>query len=98
MIHNLRVIAWDKMNESEYGYDWAHEADFKLKNIINGGDFKELVDYSKQGKEMNLAVPTPEHFIPLIYTLGLKEEKDQISWFNDKLVLGSISMSSLLIG
>lgn len=98
MIHNLRVIAWNKMNESEYGYDWAHEADFKLKNIINGGDFKELVDYSKQGKEMNLAVPTPEHFIPLIYTLGLKEEKDQISWFNDKLVLGSISMSSLLIG
>jgi hypothetical protein len=40
------------MNESEYGYDWAHEADFKLKNIINGGDFKELVDYSKQGGEM----------------------------------------------
>ncbi len=98
MIHNLRVIAWNKMNESEYGYDWAHEADFKFKNIIKSGDFKELVDYSNQGREMNMAVPTPEHFIPLLYTLGLKEEKDQISWFNDKLVLGSISMSSLLIG
>jgi len=98
MIHNLRVIAWNKMNESEYGYDWAHEADFKLKNIINGGDFKELVNYSKQGGEMELAVPTPEHFIPLLYTLGLKEETDQLSWFNDKLVLGSISMASLLIG
>lgn len=98
MIHNLRVIAWDKMNESEYGYDWAHEADYKLKNLINSGDFKELGNYSKQGREMALAVPTPEHFIPLIYSLGLKEEKDEISWFNDKLVLGSISMSSLLIG
>lgn len=98
MIHNLRVIAWNKMNESEYGYDWAHEADFKLKNIINGGDFKELVNYSKQGGEMEMAVPTPEHFIPLLYTLGLKEETDQLSWFNDKLVLGSISMASLLIG
>lgn len=98
MIHNLRVIAWNKMNESEYGYDWAHEADLKLKNIIKSGDFKELVNYSNQGREMNMAVPTPEHFIPLLYTLGLKEEKDQISWFNDKLVLGSISMSSLLIG
>lgn len=98
MIHNLRVIAWNKMNESEYGYDWAHEADFKLKNIINGGDFKELVNYSKQGGEMKMAVPTPEHFIPLLYTLGLKEETDQLSWFNDKLVLGSISMASLLIG
>lgn len=98
MIHNLRVIAWNKMNESEYGYDWAHAADFKFKNIIKSGDFKELVDYSNQGREMNMAVPTPEHFIPLLYSLGLKEEKDQISWFNDKLVLGSISMSSLLIG
>ncbi len=98
MIHNLRVIAWNKMNESEYGYDWAHEADFKLKNIINGGDFKELVNYSKQRGEMEMAVPTPEHFIPLLYTLGLKEETDQLSWFNDKLVLGSISMASLLIG
>jgi 4,5-DOPA dioxygenase extradiol len=98
MIHNLRVIAWNKMNESEYGYDWAHEADFKLKNIINGGDFKKLTDYSRHGREMEMAVPTPEHFIPMLYTLGLKEKNEQISWFNDKLVLGSISMSSLLIG
>ncbi len=97
MIHNLRVIAWNKMNESEYGYDWAHEADFKLKNIINSGDFKSLTDYSKHGSEMEMAVPTPEHFIPMLYTLGLKEKNEQISWFNDKLVLGSISMSSLLI-
>lgn len=97
MIHNLRVIAWNKMNESEYGYDWAHEADFKLKNIINSGDFKSLTDYSKHGREMEMAVPTPEHFIPMLYTLGLKEKNEQISWFNDKLVLGSISMSSLLI-
>lgn len=97
MIHNLRVIAWDKMNESEYGYDWAYEADSQLKKTIGNGDFKSLFDYSKFGREMNLAVPTPEHFLPLLYTLGLKEEEEKISWFNDKLVLGSISMSSLMI-
>ncbi len=98
MVHNLRVIAWNKMNESEYGYDWAHEADRMLKKTIESGDFKQLADYSKFGKEVNLAIPTPEHFIPLLYSLGLKEENENISWFNDKLVLGSISMASLMIG
>ncbi|GAB1348640.1 4,5-DOPA dioxygenase extradiol [Ignavibacteriales bacterium] len=98
IVHNLRVIAWNKMNESEYGYDWAHEADRMLKKTIESGDFKQLSDYSKFGKEVNLAIPTPEHFIPLLYSLGLKEENENISWFNDKLVLGSISMASLMIG
>lgn len=98
IVHNLRVIAWNKMNESEYGYDWAHEADRMLKKTIESGDFKQLADYSKFGKEVNLAIPTPEHFIPLLYSLGLKEDDENISWFNDKLVLGSISMASLMIG
>lgn len=98
MVHNLSVIAWNKMNESEYGYEWACEADYKFKKVVNSGDFKSLVDYQNLGREVRLAVPTPEHFIPLIYTLGLKEESDNLSWFNDKLVLGSISMSSLMIG
>lgn len=97
MVHNLRLVAWDKMNEPVYGYDWAWEADRKLHNLINNGDFKSLASYNALGDDMRLSVPTPEHFLPLLYVLGLKEEKEKISWFNDKLIMGSLSMASIVI-
>lgn len=97
MVHNLRLVAWDKMSEPVYGYDWAWEADRKLHNLINNGDFKSLANYASLGDDMRLSVPTPEHFLPLLYVLGLKEEKENISWFNDKLIMGSLSMGSIVI-
>ncbi|GJQ32527.1 MAG: dioxygenase [Ignavibacteriaceae bacterium] len=97
MVHNLRLVAWDKMSEPVYGYDWAWEADRKLHNLINNGDFKSLANYASLGDDMRLSVPTPEHFLPLLYILGLKEEKENISWFNDKLIMGSLSMGSIII-
>jgi len=45
-----------------------------------------------------MAIPTPEHYLPLLYVLGLKTEKDPLSFFNDQLVMGSISMTSLQLG
>ena len=97
MVHNLRLVAWDKISEPVYGYDWAWEADRKLHNLINSGDFKSLANYASLGDDMRLSVPTPEHFLPLLYILGLKEEKENISWFNDKLIMGSLSMGSIII-
>lgn len=97
MVHNLRLVAWDKISEPVYGYDWAWEADRKLHNLINNGDFKSLANYASLGDDMRLSVPTPEHFLPLLYVLGLKEEKENISWFNDKLIMGSLSMGSIII-
>lgn len=97
MVHNLRLVAWDKMNEPVYGYDWAWEADRQLHTLINNGDFKSLAQYNSLGDDMRLSVPTPEHFLPLLYVLGLKEENEKISWFNDKLIMGSLSMGSIVI-
>jgi 4,5-DOPA dioxygenase extradiol len=98
MVHNLRMVAWDKLNDAEYGYDWALEARGKMNNFILSGDHKQLINYSSQGKPFELAIPTPEHYIPLLYTLALKGEKDSISLFNDKPVAGSLTMTSVKIG
>nr|WP_255902330.1 4,5-DOPA dioxygenase extradiol [Pedobacter mongoliensis] len=95
MVHNLRMVAWDKLNESEYGYDWANQMNSRFKQLIAEGDFKPLINYESLGKEAMLAIPTPEHYLPLLYTLGLKGEKDNASFFNDKAVAGSLTMTSV---
>ncbi|MBE7641089.1 4,5-DOPA dioxygenase extradiol [Salegentibacter sp. BLCTC] len=96
MVHNLRRVAWNKLNE-EFAFDWATEANEKMKSHILSGDFQPLIDFKSQGKAFDLAIPTPEHYLPLLYTLALKEESEKVSLFNDKPVGGSLSMTSLKI-
>ena len=97
MVHNLRLIAWDKTDEPGFGYDWAIEANEKMKKFILSNDHQSLISYRNQGKAFDLAIPTPEHFLPLLYVLALKEENEQIEIFNDKPVMGSLTMTSLKI-
>lgn len=94
MIHNLQVAAWDKLNDA-YAYDWALNMNETFKGLIQSGDHKALVNYASLGKEAALAIPTPEHYLPLMYTLGLKSSKDSVSFFNDKVVGGSLNMTSV---
>ncbi|MDD2304130.1 MAG: 4,5-DOPA dioxygenase extradiol [Prolixibacteraceae bacterium] len=98
MVHNLRMVAWDKMNEPDFGFDWAIEANDRFKKLIESGDFKSLTNYTNLGGEVQLAVPTPDHFLPLLYSLALKEKDEPISFFNDKPVMGSLTMTSVKIG
>lgn len=98
MVHNLRLIAWDKMNESEYGFDWALNLNEKFKHLIAEGDHKQMINYNTLGRDAMLAIPTPEHYLPLMYTLGLKGAGDKVSFFNDKAVAGSLTMTSVKLG
>jgi 4,5-DOPA dioxygenase extradiol len=95
IVHNLRLLDWHKPDK---GFDWALEANKKLKNIILSADFKKLVNYNSLGREVELSVPTPEHYLPLLYAIGIRAKDEEVSIFNDKLVMGSISMTSLRIG
>jgi 4,5-DOPA dioxygenase extradiol len=97
MVHNLGMLAWDRLNSAEYGYDWAIEANEIMIKYILSGDHKSLIDFRSQGKAFNLSIPTPEHYLPLIYTLALKDEDETVTLFNDKIVGGSMSMTSLMI-
>jgi 4,5-DOPA dioxygenase extradiol len=98
MVHNLGMVAWDKLNTAGYGFDWAQEAKEKMKSFILTDDHKSLIDYKLQGRAFNLSIPTPEHYLPLLYALALKDEGDKVSIFNDKAVAGSLAMTSVKIG
>jgi 4,5-DOPA dioxygenase extradiol len=98
MVHNLRMVAWDKLNTENYGYDWALQMNSKFKELIISGSFDQLINYQSLGKEALMAIPTPDHYWPLLYTLGLKGGKDDVSFFNDRLVGGSLTMTSVKFG
>jgi 4,5-DOPA dioxygenase extradiol len=98
MVHNLKMVDWNKINEREYGYDWALKMDHLFKKLIRHGDPSPLINYESMGHAARLAIPTPEHYLPLLYTLGLRNSNDEISFFNDKAVGGSITMTSVKFG
>lgn len=98
MVHNLRMIAWDKASQPEYGYDWALELDQKFKEHIVKGDHQPLINYQSLGAGTRYAIPTPDHYYPLLYTLGVQSENEPVSIFNDKAIMGSLTMTSVKLG
>lgn len=96
MVHNLRLVSWENLNKT-YAHDWALEASDKMKKFILNDHHDELIHYTAQGKAYQLAVPSPEHYLPLLYTLALKDKSDKVSLFNDKPVAGALTMTSVKI-
>lgn len=98
MVHNFGYV---KVNGNDFnapfGHDWAIEANDKFKKYISENNHSPLIDYKNQGKAFNLAVPTPEHYLPLLYALAVKEKNETVSFFNDAPVAGSFTMTSVLI-
>jgi 4,5-DOPA dioxygenase extradiol len=92
------MVAWDKLNSPGFGFEWALEIDSIFKQKIINRDFQALVDWTKLHKQISLAIPTLDHYIPLIYSVGLSENSDDISFFNDKAVAGSLTMTSVQFG
>jgi 4,5-DOPA dioxygenase extradiol len=97
IVHNLRLIDFDNPR----GYSWADRFNGEVKRrIVAGGALNHgaLADYKSLGEDARLAVPTPEHYFPLLYALALQEEGEPLTWFNDRVLAGSASMTSLMIG
>jgi 4,5-DOPA dioxygenase extradiol len=95
MVHNLGIMSWQL---KDTGYDWALESNEKFKELILDGNHEALINYESLGSSVQRSIPTPEHYLPLLYVLGLKEEKEEIKFFNDKTVMGSVSMTSFSAG
>ncbi|MDO7742807.1 MAG: 4,5-DOPA dioxygenase extradiol [Pedobacter sp.] len=96
MVHNLRMVNWDMMQGG--GYDWAMDINDRFKSMIMNGDHQPLMNYQNLGTAALLAIPTPEHYLPLLYTLGLQNGKEEVSLFNDKAIGGSLTMTSVRVG
>ncbi|MDC6364646.1 MULTISPECIES: 4,5-DOPA dioxygenase extradiol [Flavobacteriaceae] len=97
IIHNLRRVAWDKLSEN-YAFDWAIEANDQIKKWLLDGDHQNLIDFKKHGTAFDLAIPTPEHYLPLLYTMALQDKNEELTLFNDKPLGGSLSMTSVKLG
>ena len=98
IVHNLGLVDFHNFHKDDYGFDWAIEARSTFNHYLLNGDFQSLIDYQKESRAIKLAIPTPDHYLPLIYTLGLKQKNEELSLFNDKLLAGSLSMTSVRIG
>lgn len=96
MVHNLGMMSWEMINGG--GYDWALEANDTFKQLIMNQEHQSLIAYQQLGKAAMLAIPTPEHYFPLLYTLGLQQGSEPVTLFNDKAVGGSLTMTSVRIG
>jgi 4,5-DOPA dioxygenase extradiol len=97
LVHNLGMVAWDRLDTNGFSFEWAEEAGSKMNQWVLEGNHEALIGYEKQGASFRLAIPTPEHFLPLLYVLGVRGEKEEVELFNDKTVGGSISMTSVYI-
>jgi len=95
MVHNLRMMSWEMIDGG--GYDWALEMNTRFKELIRDGNHAALIDYEHLGREGQLAIPTPEHYLPLLYVLALQGRHEVPVFFNDKAVGGSMTMTSVIL-
>ncbi|UKJ06314.1 4,5-DOPA dioxygenase extradiol [Solitalea lacus] len=93
IVHNLRMVNFHEQG----GYDWANEFDETVKELLIQNNHSKLINFESLGKSALLSIPTTEHYIPLIYTIGLMKDNENVSFPIEGMDLGSISMRSVLI-
>jgi 4,5-DOPA dioxygenase extradiol len=96
IIHNLHTYAWGR-HEVE-PFDWAVRFERLARDLLTSGEDAPLVAYEQLGRDALLAAPTPDHYLPLIYIIGLRRESDRVSFPVEGFDGGSISMLSVQIG
>ncbi|WP_237151836.1 4,5-DOPA dioxygenase extradiol [Oryzibacter oryziterrae] len=92
LVHNLYAMSWDGKP-----YDWAVEFDSRLSDFIAKGDYQSVVDAPRLGRLMQYAHPSIEHFLPILYPLAVADKADTLSFFNEGIDLGSVSMKSFIL-
>jgi 4,5-DOPA dioxygenase extradiol len=94
VVHNLRLLRRDGSNEP---YDWALRFQTAVKTAIASRRHEGLLDWHTLGADATLAIPTAEHWLPLLYVLGAQRDDDRVTFFADAIELGSISMLGLVL-
>jgi 4,5-DOPA dioxygenase extradiol len=92
IVHNLREVVW-----KDIALEWAKEFDELVIQKIKTKDHLSLMDLSLLGEHAKRAIPTLDHWIPLMYILGMQEESDSVHFFNENITLGAISMTSFIL-
>jgi 4,5-DOPA dioxygenase extradiol len=102
LVHNLGLVEFSGNGTGDFnnpfGFDWALEANSQFKKLITDNDFEALADYHSLGRAARLAVPTAEHFLPMLYAIAVRKSSEPLTWFNDVAVAGSLTMTSFMVG
>jgi 4,5-DOPA dioxygenase extradiol len=96
VVHNLRTYAWRRRVIEPY--DWAVRFDAVVRQALVSGDERTLIEYQELGEDARLSVPSPEHYLPLLYVLGLRSAGEPVAFPTQGIEGGSISMLSVQIG
>jgi len=96
LVHNLHTYAWGRHLHEPY--DWAVRFEERAREFMKGGEHGPLVQYEKLGREAMLSIPTPDHYLPLLYVLGSSDARDEISFPVEGVDGGSISMLTVRVG
>lgn len=93
LVHNLHAYAWGAREVSPF--DWAVRFEQQVQELLLKGDDARIVAYEDMGEDARLSVPTPDHFLPLLYVLGLRRDQDQLSFPVQGVDGGSVSMLAI---
>jgi 4,5-DOPA dioxygenase extradiol len=96
IVHNLQAYRWDDPEAAPY--DWAARFENEVRKLVLAGNGRRLVDFMKMGEDARLSSPTPDHFLPLLYILGLQGDDEQVSFPVEGIEGGSLSMLSVKVG
>jgi 4,5-DOPA dioxygenase extradiol len=96
LVHNLHSYAWGR--HSQEPYDWAVRFENVARELMMAGDFNPLIHYESLGRDALLSIPTPEHYLPLLYVLGSRRDGEAIQFPIEGVDGGSISMLSVQVG
>lgn len=96
IVHNLHTYAWGKHGVE--AFDWALRFENQARELMVGRDFAPLVNYESLGRDAILSIPTPEHYLPLLYVIGASGNGDQVSFPIEGIDGGSVSMLTVKIG
>jgi 4,5-DOPA dioxygenase extradiol len=96
IVHNLHAYAWGR--QAAEPFDWALRFEAKARQLRLAGDHEPLIEYVAIGKDALLSIPTPEHYLPLLYVLGASEAGERVAFPVDGMDGGSVSMLAVRIG
>jgi 4,5-DOPA dioxygenase extradiol len=96
LVHNLHAYAWGRHMPDPY--DWAIRFEEEAKQMMITGEYKPLIDYESLGPEAMLSIPTPDHYLPLLYVIGSRQEGEVITFPIEGVDGGSISMLTAKVG
>jgi len=98
IVHNLRLVNWHRLNDIDYAFDWAREADAFVVEHIKEKKWDVLQQFNSFSVAMQTAVNSAEHFIPLLYILGAATIDEPVEFFNQIAVAGALTMTSMRFG